>query len=179
MAAPRAAPWWSTPPPARVYVGNLPWSCDWRQLKDLCRGAGDVLHADVTQDKDGRSKGYGIVQFSSAEEAGHAIRQLDGMRLGDRTISAAYDAHDPAISGEVSLYVGNLAWTTSWQRLKDHFKQAGEVTFADIPAGPDGRSKGFGLVRYASKSGAEKAIRDLHGTELDGRVIDVREDRKN
>lgn len=43
------------------------------------------------------------------------------------------------------LYVSNLAFATSWQSLKDHFAQAGNVLYANVMAGPDGRSKGCAL----------------------------------
>ena len=40
-----------------------------------------------------------------------------------------------ANGGGTRVYVGNLAWETSWQDLKDHFRQAGEVTHADVMVG--------------------------------------------
>lgn len=39
---------------------------------------------------------------------------------------------------------------SSVQDLKDHMRSAGEVTHADVLSGPDGRSKGFGLVEFQS-----------------------------
>ena len=30
------------------------------------------------------------------------------------------------------VYVGNLSWQTSWQDLKDHFRQCGTVVHADV-----------------------------------------------
>ena len=41
-----------------------------------------------------------------------------------------------------------------------------------------GRSKGCGLVEYASQEEAAKAIAELNSTELEGRLIFVREDRE-
>ena len=74
--------------------------------------------------------------------------------------------------------MGNLAWETSWQDLKDHFRQAGEVLHADIMLGPDGRSKGCGLVTFASAHNAANAISSLNQTSIGGRSIFVREDRE-
>ncbi len=48
------------------------------------------------------------------------------------------------------IYVGNLSWQTTWQDLKDHFKQAGEVLYADVLTSSDGRSRGCGVVEFAS-----------------------------
>lgn len=40
----------------RIYVGNLAWNVEWQELKDYMRSVGKVVHADVLQDADGRSK---------------------------------------------------------------------------------------------------------------------------
>ena len=44
------------------------------------------------------------------------------------------------------IFVGNLAYNTNWQVLKDHMKAAGEVTFVDVFTKPDGKSKGCGYI---------------------------------
>ena len=80
--------------------------------------------------------------------------------------------------GGKNVYVGNLAWTVSWQDLKDHFKTIGPVLNADVMQEADGRSKGCGLVTFQNKRDADRAIAELHDTELDGRKIFVREDRE-
>lgn len=77
-----------------------------------------------------------------------------------------------------SLYVGNLAWETSWQNLKDLMAEIGPVAFADILRDPTGRSKGCGIVVYHDPESANRAIAELNGRELDGRPIHVREDRE-
>jgi RNA recognition motif-containing protein len=76
------------------------------------------------------------------------------------------------------VYIGNLSWGVSWQDLKDHMREAGEVTRADIMTGPDGRSKGCGIVEYSTVEEAKKAVLTLNDTELNGRQIFVREDRE-
>lgn len=43
---------------------------------------------------------------------------------------------------------------------------------------PSGRSKGCGLVEYATQEEANCAIAQLSNTELEGRLIFVREDRE-
>jgi len=58
-------------------------------------------------------------------------------------------------------------------------KQAGEVTFADVMMEPSGRSKGCGVVEYATQEAAQAAIETLNDTDLLGRKIFIREDREN
>mmetsp|Transcript_12660 Transcript_12660/g.46260 ORF Transcript_12660/g.46260 Transcript_12660/m.46260 type:complete len:204 (+) Transcript_12660:227-838(+) len=57
----------------QVVVHNLPWSMQWQGLKDLFSEAGSVARTDVMTDDHGRSKGYGTVLFTTAEEAQRAI----------------------------------------------------------------------------------------------------------
>ena len=66
--------------------------------------------------------------------------------------------------GGKNVYVGNLAWTVSWQDLKDHFKTIGPVLNADVMQEADGRSKGCGLVTFQNKRDADRAIAELHDT---------------
>jgi RNA recognition motif-containing protein len=77
------------------------------------------------------------------------------------------------------VYVGNLSWSTSWQDLKDHMRDAGEVQYAKVLQDRDGRSKGCGIVEFTTPEGAQDAISKLTDTELKGRKIFVREDRED
>ena len=52
-----------------LYVGNLPYSVGWQDLKDLFRNAGNVIRADIPTDWQNRSKGFGTIVMGSVEEA--------------------------------------------------------------------------------------------------------------
>jgi RNA recognition motif-containing protein len=76
------------------------------------------------------------------------------------------------------LYVGNLSYTVTEERLQQHFAQHGSVVSARIITDKfSGRSKGFGFVEMSSDQEAEKAIRALNGTDFDGRNLIVSEAR--
>ena len=53
--------------------------------------------------------------------------------------------------------------------------EAGECR-ADVKTGEDGRSRGFGIVRYDSAEAAQTAVDNLNGTDLGGRELIVRLD---
>mmetsp|Transcript_34401 Transcript_34401/g.80385 ORF Transcript_34401/g.80385 Transcript_34401/m.80385 type:complete len:186 (-) Transcript_34401:80-637(-) len=77
------------------------------------------------------------------------------------------------------IFVGNLSWSTQWHDLKEHFSSVGEVVRADIfTETKTNRSRGCGMVEFASVEEAAAAIATLNNTELDGRVLHVREDRE-
>ncbi|XP_074582531.1 29 kDa ribonucleoprotein A, chloroplastic-like [Curcuma longa] len=71
----------------RVYVGNLSWGVDNLALETLFSRQGKVLEARVIYDREsGRSRGFGFVTYSSAEEVDNAITTLNGADLDGRSI---------------------------------------------------------------------------------------------
>jgi RNA recognition motif-containing protein len=74
------------------------------------------------------------------------------------------------------LYVGNLAFQTSEDVIRDVFTESGEVTDVKLVIDRDtGRSRGFAFVTMASDEAAQKAISELDGATLDGRPLRVNE----
>lgn len=72
----------------RLYVGNLPYSTNESELKDMFAEAGTVSSATVITDKfSGRSKGFGFVEMSSDSEADAAIEKLNGRDIGGRKLT--------------------------------------------------------------------------------------------
>ena len=72
------------------------------------------------------------------------------------------------------LFVGNLSWSVDGEVLRELFTQAGNVVDARVIKERDsGRSRGFGFVTFETEEGAENAIRDFHGQELDGRPLRI------
>jgi cold-inducible RNA-binding protein len=74
------------------------------------------------------------------------------------------------------IFVGNLSFQTTESDLTEIFSQHGSVeTVAIITDRDTGRSKGFGFVTMTE--GADKAIAQLSGSELNGRNLTVNEAR--
>ena len=196
----------------------------------------------------GRSKGWGIVEFESIDEALSAITTLNGVELEGRkllvrervgrkegvenkkTINPSSDptppTHPPcypqvredredrdikgpraageggdrpprerreraprerrprppredrpeATSG-LQVVVQGLPWAYTWKELKPLFEEYGDIERADVVIGRDGRSRGYGTVRFVSTAAAEAAIAAKTGTELEGRSLTVKLDR--
>uniref|UniRef100_A0A665SUY2 Myelin expression factor 2 n=1 Tax=Echeneis naucrates TaxID=173247 RepID=A0A665SUY2_ECHNA len=74
------------------------------------------------------------------------------------------------------IFVRNLSYDLTWQKLKEKFSHCGQVMFAEIKM-ENGKSKGCGTVRFDSPESAEKACRLMNGTKINGREVDVRIDR--
>ena len=76
------------------------------------------------------------------------------------------------------LYVGNLAYSTTQEAVRELFAQAGDVADVALITDRDtGRPKGFGFVEMATEEGAQEAIRRFNGFTLDSRALTVNEAR--
>lgn len=77
------------------------------------------------------------------------------------------------------IYVGNLSYGTSQDRLNEVFSEFGELEDVRLIIDRDTkRSKGFAFLTYTEADAAQKAV-DSSPIELDGRQlrINIAEDR--
>ncbi|KAG0249753.1 hypothetical protein BG011_008981 [Mortierella polycephala] len=79
------------------------------------------------------------------------------------------------------LFVGNVAWGTTDNELKEFFGQYGELQDAYFPKDDQGRTKGFGFIEL-EEIDADKIIQEANGRDFNGRelrvdVANAREDR--
>jgi RNA recognition motif-containing protein len=172
----------------KLFVAGLPDSITEDVLRQLFEAAGGTV-VDVSLPKDratGRSRGFGFVTLSSSEEA-HSVRQsLDGSMQAGRAISVRPFSSEPPRRGEQrvepvvsgddrTLYVGNLPYDVTQAELEQLFSDnsAGPVVRMHLPAGPDGRPRGFGFVTLGSSDAATSAIVALRSAELRGRRLTI------
>ncbi len=73
----------------RLYVGNLPFSADEQQVRELFSQNGRTVNdVRLITDRDtGRPRGFGFVEMGSSEEADGAIRDLNGFEMGGRALT--------------------------------------------------------------------------------------------
>jgi len=185
---------------SRIFVGNLSYSTTWQGLKDHFKEAGTVEFASVLENPNKTSKGCGMVNFATHEEAVKAVALLNDSTLDGRQITVKLDVDGrfkerPPPKGAVQtmpddeslfysmppeqicrVFVGNLSYDTNWQALKDHFAQAGEIEFASVLLNPDRTSKGCGMVNFRSHEDATRAVDLLNNSFLDGRQVTVKLD---
>jgi len=189
-------------PNCTVKITNIPPAAAWQELKDLCVPYGGVERADTEQS--GSDERFGIVVFSNAAGAAKCLAELDGATYEDHTLGVqlytvpniagggmgrgrprlasrlTHRGQRPVRGGGYAhkVFIGNLPWNVEWQDLKDLCKEYGPVAFVDIPKNPQGRPKGFGLVRFENAQGAQNCISRLNGMLLDGRELEVRHDNQ-
>ena len=78
----------------------------------------------------------------------------------------------------MKIYVGNMPYSVTNEDLSDMFKEYGDLDEATIVMDREsGRSKGFGFVDMPNNSDADRAIKELNGTQLGGRALVVNQAR--
>ena len=73
----------------------------------------------------------------------------------------------------MNIYVGNLPFTITEDKLMDLFVGFGEVSRINLITEVTGQLRGFGFVEMPAQSEAEAAIKGLDGTSVEGRAIQV------
>lgn len=78
----------------------------------------------------------------------------------------------------IKLYVGNLSYTTTEDRLREVFSEHGEVASATLVMDREtGRPRGFGFVEFVDDAQGRAAIEAVNGQNVDGRDLTVNEAR--
>ncbi|RVE43051.1 hypothetical protein evm_012282 [Chilo suppressalis] len=160
----------------RIYVGNLPPDIRTKDIQDLFYKFGKVTFVDL---KNRKGPPFAFVEFEDPRDADDAVRardgyDYDGYRLrvefprggggggrgarggggGDRFPRGAARG-PPARRSEFRVLVTGLPPSGSWQDLKDHMREAGDVCFADT------FKDGTGVVEFLRHEDMKYAVKKL------------------
>lgn len=123
----------------KVFVGNLSFDTQKRELEALFSQAGEVVDCFLPSDRaTGRPRGFAFVEF--ADEAGMtaAIARFDGYELGGRTLRVnEAQAQRPRPGGGFSS-----GGPSSGGGYASGFGSQEPPSFIDAPPLPRGKSKG-------------------------------------
>jgi RNA recognition motif-containing protein len=76
----------------------------------------------------------------------------------------------------MNLYVSNISFSLTEKELEQAFADFGTVNSVKIITDKfTGKSRGFGFVEMENDAEAKAAMKDLNGTELGGRELQVKE----
>jgi RNA recognition motif-containing protein len=79
----------------------------------------------------------------------------------------------------MEIFVGNLAYTTTDQELRQLFEAYGVVRRVQIMQDREtGRPRGFGFVEMPNAIEAQAALAGLQGASLGGRTLTINEARQ-
>jgi RNA recognition motif-containing protein len=75
----------------KVFVGNLPFSVGYEELKELFSPYGEITDSTVVVNKfSGRSRGFGFVTFAKKESAERAISEMNDKEVKGRNIKVSH-----------------------------------------------------------------------------------------
>ena len=78
----------------------------------------------------------------------------------------------------MNIFIGNLNYKIREEQLGDLLSEFGQVESVKIIMDREtGRSKGFGFVEMSNDAEASAAIKELNGSDFDGRTMVVNEAR--
>ena len=181
-------------------VKNLNFTTKEADLRRHFERIGEVRSVSIPQKKDPKnssktlSMGFGFVHYRSANDAGKALRSMQGLELdghslklkvSSKKVSSAdqqgtkrKDASASAGIVGTKITVKNLAFEATRQDLRELFGAFGQLKSVRIPRKFDGTHRGFGFVEFLTKDEAKTALRSLSQTHLYGRhlVLEFSED---
>ncbi len=82
----------------------------------------------------------------------------------------------PPADGSIEIYVGNLSYDLTEDRLRKEFEAFGKVNSARIIMNRyNGKSKGFGFIHMPNRAEADAAVKALNNKEILGRNLKCNE----
>eukprot|EP01059_Diplonema_ambulator_P023901 TRINITY_DN3954_c1_g1_i1.p1 TRINITY_DN3954_c1_g1~~TRINITY_DN3954_c1_g1_i1.p1 ORF type:complete len:525 (+),score=145.23 TRINITY_DN3954_c1_g1_i1:174-1748(+) len=168
-------------PCTNLYVRGLPLNMTEDQLREVLSQFGEILRLTIWKDQFGRSKGFGMCEFKSSDQARLALDSLKGKSL-DHAQQLHVEVNPPkppvnintnqyqAQQGPIpNLFVKGFPLAFEDRDLQNLVKGFGQVKRATIWRDrTTGSSKGFGLVEFADTQQAQSALNALNGAILEG-----------
>lgn len=155
-----------------LFVKNLSDSIDSVRLHDMFSAYGTIMSCKVVVGLNGKSNGYGFVQFDSVESANSAIENLNGTTVEGKQIyvgnfikKSERVLHSPEAK-YTNLYLKNLDQDITEELIELKFAQFGKITNVMIAKDDEGNSKGFGFVNFENPDSAKKALDAMNGLQL-------------
>ncbi|XP_051892067.1 splicing factor, proline- and glutamine-rich-like [Pristis pectinata] len=131
----------------RLFVGNLPGDITEEDFKKLFEKYGEPGEVFIN-----KGKGFGFIRLESRTLAEIAKAELDDTPMRGRPLRIRFATHSAALT------VRNLSPYVSNELLEEAFSQFGQVERAIVIVDDRGRSTGKGIVEFATKPAARKAL---------------------
>jgi len=174
-----------------LYIKNLATDVTEPEFRQLFEKYGQVTSAVVNVDAEGKSKGFGFVNYDKHEDAKKAVDELHdkdfrgqplyvtrAQKKGEREeeLRKSYEQakYEKNIKYQgVNLYVKNLDDDMTDEKLNTEFAPFGTITSCKVMSDDKGVSKGFGFVCFSAPDEATKAVGELNGKMIGNKPLYV------
>ena len=153
---------------SNVYVKNLDKDIDNKALHDTFCLFGNILSCKVAQDPEGKSRGFGFVHFENEEGAKTAIEKLNGMKLGNKTVSVCLfqkqnDRDNGTPKAFSNIYLKHIPESWDEEKVRSVISEFGTVTSFVVKTDQKGRR--FAFANFAEFDEAKACVEALHGKD--------------
>ncbi|XP_066518590.1 serine/arginine-rich splicing factor 1A isoform X2 [Hoplias malabaricus] len=161
----------------RIYVGNLPPDIRTKDVEDVFYKYGAIRDIDLKNRRGGPP--FAFVEFEDPRDAEDAVYARDGYDYDGYRLRVEFPRSGrgmgrggfgagaprgrygpPSRRSEYRVIVSGLPPSGSWQDLKDHMREAGDVCYADV------FRDGTGVVEFVRKEDMTYAVRKLDNTKF-------------
>lgn len=162
-----------------IFIKNLHESVSHVHLHEIFSKFGKIVSCKVVVTEDGKSKGYGFVNFDSEEAAAAAIENANGTEIQGKQVYVGKFIKKQERSGSfgdqkfTNLYIKNLEKDVTVESLSEKFSTFGKITNVVVMKDENGNSKGFGFVNFESPDDAKNAVESMNGSQLASKTIYV------
>jgi len=174
-----------------LYVKNLDTEVTQEQFEELFKKYGNVTSAVIQVDEEGRSKGFGFVNYEKHEEAQKAVDELNDKEFHGKKLFVARAQKKAEREEElrrsyemakmeklskyqgVNLYIKNLDDDMDDDKLRAEFEVFGTITSCKVMRDEKGASKGFGFVCFSSPDEATKAVAEMNNKMIGSKPLYV------
>jgi splicing factor 3B subunit 4 len=172
-----------------IYVGNLDDRATDSLIWELIIQVGRVYEVNLPKDNvSEKHRGYGFVQFYSAEEAYYAIQIMNGIKLFGHPLKINYRNFDKGTgtrSVGADLHISGLDPSVDEVYLAQVFSTFGPLlTFAvdtygrpipriAVARDEKGQSKGYATVSFTDFDSSNAALLAMNGQHLGGQPVKV------
>ncbi len=160
---------------SNLFVKNLGPTATNRSLYSMFAPFGEIFSSRLAQTAQGRSRGYGFVQYRVESDASRAIEALNGKSCGGSASLLVEFYRPPSATAFRTLYVKCLPRNVRTREDLDKlFAQFGErSSVALYQRDYKGTANYFGFVNFKSPESAAKACETMNGRLVDGTALYV------
>ncbi|KLO14704.1 polyadenylate binding protein [Schizopora paradoxa] len=174
-----------------LYVKNVDAEVTEDEFMEMFSKYGTVTSAVIQRDEEGKSKGFGFVNFEDHEAAQAAVEGLQDTEIKGKKIFVTRAQKKAEREEElrksyeqakmeklskyqgVNLYIKNLDDELEDEKLKAEFEPFGTVTSFKIMRDEKGASKGFGFICFSSPDEATKAVAEMNNKMVGSKPLYV------
>jgi polyadenylate-binding protein len=163
-----------------IYIKNLEEEITDEEFNAMFGKFGEITSCKVMRNEEGKSKGFGFINFKANDAAKSACEQMNGATIKEKVLYCgraekkskreadlrkkfeARRAEQQAKYQGVNLFVKNLDDTVDDEKLKTAFAPYGTITSVKVMSDEKAHTKGFGFVCFSTPEEANRAVTGMN-----------------